>query len=361
MRIHEAAAAAGLTPRAVRFYEERGLLSAARRTENGYRDYGAADVERLRVIASLRELGRSVESIPELLAAWHDRERLLTLLDRERADAYAEWNELGVRVRAFDRLVTDLASAGADDERLHAAARKLRALRGAREWRDAWQFDLLADRFDAAPLPHLPDGFVPVGTYARTLDAVCQWVDPAAGEAGLDLGAGTGNLTLRLAASGARLSAVEQSAEMLRVLRRKCPGADARQGNLLTLPWPDGAFRFIAATFALELLTPEQQFVALAEAARVLVPDGRLAVAGVAEADSGPRMPDTDACRSEWEPAQAADAASTAPLYPLRLDQIAEWLDARGFSCVLTDLEPPVRLLVAVRDGQPQSFSSEDS
>jgi len=39
MRIGEAAAAAGMTTKTLRFYEDRGLLPPAERASNGYRDY----------------------------------------------------------------------------------------------------------------------------------------------------------------------------------------------------------------------------------------------------------------------------------------------------------------------------------
>jgi DNA-binding transcriptional MerR regulator len=54
MRIGDAAAAAGTTPRALRFYEENGLLHPPRRTAAGQRLYGPADVDRIRVIVQRR-------------------------------------------------------------------------------------------------------------------------------------------------------------------------------------------------------------------------------------------------------------------------------------------------------------------
>ena len=48
MRIGDAAAAAGTTPRALRFYEENGLLSPLRRTSSGQREYGPRELDRLR-------------------------------------------------------------------------------------------------------------------------------------------------------------------------------------------------------------------------------------------------------------------------------------------------------------------------
>ncbi|MFH9400623.1 MerR family transcriptional regulator [Streptomyces sp. NPDC017638] len=63
MRIGEAAAAAGTTPRALRLYEARGLLPPPARTPSGQREYGRAEVARVRVIRSLLGLGLTLEDI----------------------------------------------------------------------------------------------------------------------------------------------------------------------------------------------------------------------------------------------------------------------------------------------------------
>jgi len=64
MRIGDAAAAAGTTPRALRFYEQRGLLlPLPRRTANGQRVYGPQDVGRIRVIREMLSLGLTVEDV----------------------------------------------------------------------------------------------------------------------------------------------------------------------------------------------------------------------------------------------------------------------------------------------------------
>ncbi|MFE2569461.1 MerR family transcriptional regulator [Streptomyces mirabilis] len=63
MRIGDAAAAAGTTPRALRFYEERGLLPPPRRTATGQREYGPDEVTRVRVIRELLALGLTVEDL----------------------------------------------------------------------------------------------------------------------------------------------------------------------------------------------------------------------------------------------------------------------------------------------------------
>ncbi|MER7669927.1 MerR family transcriptional regulator [Kitasatospora sp. NPDC096128] len=63
MRIGDAAAAAGTTPRALRFYEERGLLRPPSRTPSGQREYGPGEVARVRAIRQLLSVGLTVDDL----------------------------------------------------------------------------------------------------------------------------------------------------------------------------------------------------------------------------------------------------------------------------------------------------------
>jgi MerR family copper efflux transcriptional regulator len=60
MNVSEVARRAGIAPTAVRFYERRGVLPAAARRENGYREYTDDDLCRLRLVVSLRSIGLDV-------------------------------------------------------------------------------------------------------------------------------------------------------------------------------------------------------------------------------------------------------------------------------------------------------------
>src|ERR1035437_4611509 len=76
LRIHEAAAEVGVTPRYVRYYEEVGLLRPAARSEGDYRLYDETDLERLRFIKGLRDdAGFSLAEIAQLLEDEVARER----------------------------------------------------------------------------------------------------------------------------------------------------------------------------------------------------------------------------------------------------------------------------------------------
>jgi DNA-binding transcriptional MerR regulator len=68
LRIQAAAAETGLTPRAIRYYEELGLLAPAARSEGAYRLFDGEDLERLRLIRGLRDdAGLSLAEIRQLL------------------------------------------------------------------------------------------------------------------------------------------------------------------------------------------------------------------------------------------------------------------------------------------------------
>jgi DNA-binding transcriptional MerR regulator len=94
LRINEVAAEAGLTARAVRYYEEIGLLEPAARSDGDYRLYDESDLERLRFIRSLRDdAGFSLAQIGQLLEDNAARER-----NRERFEQTGDPDERRVLV-----------------------------------------------------------------------------------------------------------------------------------------------------------------------------------------------------------------------------------------------------------------------
>ena len=68
MSTGQLAAAGGVGVETLRYYERRGLMTAARRSPAGYRQYGEDALARLRFIRRGQELGFSLKEIKELLA-----------------------------------------------------------------------------------------------------------------------------------------------------------------------------------------------------------------------------------------------------------------------------------------------------
>ena len=93
LKINEVESLVGITRKNIRFYEAEGLLSPQRNSQNGYRDYGEAEVEALRRIKLLRKLGVPLEEIRRMQQGAHTvgdgiRRHLITL-ERERQNLEA--------------------------------------------------------------------------------------------------------------------------------------------------------------------------------------------------------------------------------------------------------------------------------
>ncbi|BDV34734.1 MerR family transcriptional regulator [Methylocystis iwaonis] len=114
----ECAARIGLTVRALRVYERHRLL-APKRTEKGWRLYGAAEIARLHEILALKQLGLSLSRIAALLEGRaNDLDRALAIQEaalsalRSRAErGYSLVAAARARLRAGDVLsVTELVT-----------------------------------------------------------------------------------------------------------------------------------------------------------------------------------------------------------------------------------------------------------
>ena len=88
MKINEVEALVGITRKNIRFYESEGLLTPRRNSENGYRDYGDAEVRVLLQIKLLRKLGVPLEEIRRMQSGVHTvgdgMRRHLVTLERDR-------------------------------------------------------------------------------------------------------------------------------------------------------------------------------------------------------------------------------------------------------------------------------------
>jgi DNA-binding transcriptional MerR regulator len=89
MRISELARQAGTTPRALRYYEEQGLLRPAR-LASGYRHYDLQAVSTVRHIQLLLSAGLNTVAIAEILPCIPDDVTVLAPTCPELLDALAE-------------------------------------------------------------------------------------------------------------------------------------------------------------------------------------------------------------------------------------------------------------------------------
>src|SRR5262249_41537776 len=100
-RIHEFAALAGVTAKALRHYDRLGLLKP-RRSESGYRLYSESDLEQLEQIVALKFLGLPLKQIGRLL-----QRRTLSMAEALRAQREV----LEEKRRLLDRAISALQDA----------------------------------------------------------------------------------------------------------------------------------------------------------------------------------------------------------------------------------------------------------
>ena len=124
MRIGELAARAGVTQKAVRYYERCGLLTPAR-TESGYRDFDERELSIVRAIRQSQSLGLQAKDLRDVVGhvarGTAPCKTVRALIAEQRAEVARKLEEL----RAFDAMLAKLqrtrSSSNSDDCKILAA------------------------------------------------------------------------------------------------------------------------------------------------------------------------------------------------------------------------------------------------
>jgi len=117
MNIGQAARAAGVNAKAIRYYESIGLIPPAERTGAGYRVYSPSDVATLRFIRRARAFGMPVERIRLLVGLWQDRSRASAEVKRIALAHVAELEGRIAELSAMSHALRHLAETCHGDQR----------------------------------------------------------------------------------------------------------------------------------------------------------------------------------------------------------------------------------------------------
>lgn len=112
MKIGELAAAAGIGTKALRFYEQAGLLPARDRTSAGYRDYSADALSRLDFIRRSQAAGLTLAQVRDILQ----------IRDAGQPPCQHVQQVLRERLAGIDRQIADLIALRATVAGLHDQA-----------------------------------------------------------------------------------------------------------------------------------------------------------------------------------------------------------------------------------------------
>jgi ubiquinone/menaquinone biosynthesis C-methylase UbiE len=130
----------------------------------------------------------------------------------------------------------------------------------------------------------------------------------------LDIGCGGGLLLRDALPSGATVTGLDHSEEMVRLARERAPGAEVVLGRAEQLRFADASFTAIAMSIVFFFL--RDPIAVLGECRRVLAPGGRLALYTTSPALRGtPAAPEPLASRGHfYEDEELADLARQAGL-----------------------------------------------
>lgn len=214
--------------------------------------------------------------------------------------------------------------------RFHLEEDDLRAWERSGLRDDAFE-DWLTDRVARRPAGHRARstyGADDVHDFARR--AILKALQLEAGDRLLEIGCGGGLLLHEASATGAAVTGLDHSQEMVDLARDRAPAAEVVLGNAEKLPFADGSFTAVAMSIVLMFLP--NPVAALRECRRVLAPGGRIAIY-----TTSPRLRGT--------PAAPEPLASRSFFY--QDDELAALADTAGFASVVVRGTDGGQLLIA--------------
>lgn len=309
-----------------------------------------ADSTRLRILALLRAMELSVGELAQVLGQSQPRvsRHVKILCDAGLAERRKEGSWVFVALGAADKVQPVFAAldawrdpdhwAVADEARL-AAVRADRAS-AANEW-----FEAHAGDWDAIRSLHVAESQVEAAM-ARVLGTQNGGAVLGEGSLGrlIDIGTGTGRMLELFAPRAETALGIDRSSEMLRLARAKLadvPNAELRQADLYALPLADGGAD--TAIFHHVLHFAQQPGAAIAEAARVLSPGGRLLIA--------------DFAPHEREDLRTQDAHARLGFSD---EQILGWFESYGLAPVLTETLEGGELTVKLWLGRKTGLTNKE-
>ncbi|MGE0774059.1 MAG: ArsR/SmtB family transcription factor [Sphingomonadaceae bacterium] len=247
-----------------------------------------ADPTRLRIIGLLRAMELSVGELAQVLGQSQPRvsRHVKILADAGLALRRKEgsWVFLGLGPSARTAPVLAALDVWAEEEPgdhwTVADIARLAAVRADRAAAAEAYFEAHAAEWDAIRSLHVPESAVEA--------AIATMLDDQPIGALVDLGTGTGRMLELLGEQAASAVGIDRSPEMLRLARAKLAAVgmeriELRQGDIYALPLPSQAADTVILHQVLHYA--QQPAAAINEAARLLVPGGRLLIVDFARHD----------------------------------------------------------------------------
>lgn len=190
-------------------------------------------------------------------------------------------------------------------------------------------FDGVATRYDLA------NDVLSLGQVRLWREATRRALEPRPGQLILDLAAGTGTSSDSFAASGATVIPTDLSLGMLRVGKQRYPHLDFIAGDALALPYADGSFDAVTASYGLRNM--EDTVGALAELRRITRPGGRIVICEFSTPTWKPFATVYKEYLMEALPRMATAVSSNPAAYVYLAESIQAWPDQEHLAALMVE------------------------
>jgi ubiquinone/menaquinone biosynthesis C-methylase UbiE len=287
-----------------------------------------ADPTRLRIVALLRAMELSIGELAQVLGQSQPRvsRHVKILCDAGLAERRKEGSWVFLALGVAERVAPVAAALdawGAEEPDRWAVAdiARLAAVRADRAANAAAWFESHAADWDAIRSLHVAESEVEAAM--RAVLGLDQ--DGAPVGRLVDIGTGTGRMLELFAGRAKAALGIDRSSEMLRLARAKLSEiglahAELRQADLYALPLGDGEADLAILHHVLHFA--QQPGAAIAEAARVLEPGGRLLIADFAPHDREELRTKDAHTRLGFSDAQVSGWFEAAGLMPARIETL---------------------------------------
>lgn len=336
--IKEVAEKLNINANAIRFYEKKGLLKPVR-DENDYRLFTPEDVGTLQMILLYRQMGFSVEAITEILKG----DTGTSILDK----FVKQYQALNAHIHAMTRIRETLStcveqmlnSTTLDQTMVEAMALTAQQIAVANQWQDHWHFDDWAEQYDQ----DIRRQGVGLDFYANYDEVLLKTAAHVETGRVVEIGIGTGNLArIILDSKGSEVSylGIDQSLNMLKQAKRKCPEAEVRMGTFLKLPVGDRSADAVVTSYAFHHCNEVERVLALSEMSRILKPGGKIVITDLMFANQESRIAFEKSCTPKVK-------YELNDEFFANVDEVVQLLESNGFKCVAKQIDPLIWSIIA--------------
>lgn len=329
-----------ISANSIRFYEKKKLITPLR-GENGYRVFTAKDLSKLQMIVLYRSMGFSIEAILEIMNSNVEN----TILEQF-SSQYNILNDhihamISIRETMGECIEKMLNTSGIDETMIESMEMTANIIAASNNWKDSWNFDVWAENYDE-DIRIKDNGLNFYASYDEVLERTSEKIIP--GKV-VEVGIGTGNLARRIIENNCDeidYIGVEQSINMLKQAKKKCPEAKLRIGNFLKLPLSDNIADTIVTSYAFHHCNEDEKALAIAEMNRVLKKNGRIVIADLMFANDNSRNKFELTC-TEREREDLKDE------YFANVDKVEEIFSSYGFRCKSEQIDKLIWIIIADR------------